>query len=442
MSRQTWTLRHLYRLLNTSRVTENAGFVLPIAVGMGLLIILLGLTSLIRAQDDQKSATAQQATNQSLSITETGVTRTQALLSRLPELVTQDQLSWPTVYNNYKESLPCRMDAGRDEDAQLISGNWVPVTIRENDVDFAEFRLKSYAYKGDKSSLEIEGRVKPQRQSTANETATPEVGTSTTALAVELQVQQQGMGMAHLWVNEISAGNNQFEGNVWLNACTVNGILSSNLKQPTSGDTEYKITPNPSINFPDVPTIPENAKEIAPITGGGNDVLILPDDISNASDARDDNGRYYFVVRKNGSGDSINLSGTRQITIKEDKKVTLFLEGNVDMGGTVKVNHDDNPFNFQVYGGPGTTSVKLRGNSKTNMFLFAPEATVGVSGGGTAPPTVVGYVWAKKWSGSNASQLMVQAPPPDDNIDLPPEILSKFYRVGSVRSWKRTEAQK
>lgn len=38
---------------------KQAGFALPVAIGMGLIILLVGLTMLLRSQDSQVSAIAQ-----------------------------------------------------------------------------------------------------------------------------------------------------------------------------------------------------------------------------------------------------------------------------------------------------------------------------------------------------------------------------------------------
>ncbi|NCJ06009.1 hypothetical protein GS597_05675 [Synechococcales cyanobacterium C] len=438
MSQRTWILRHLYLRLSTPRSTANGGFILPIVVGMGLLIILLGLTSLIRAQDDQKSATAQKATNQSLSIAETGVTRTQALLNRFPSLASVgfDAEGAGDLWFNAYQKLPCPDNSNTG----FLTGEWVKVGNNQSTQDSNEFQIVSYEpiippsfNDAAIAKLQVVGRHKPQKQTATAEDLTAEVGTSTTALKVDLQLQR--VGLATLWVNEADLGNNKIAGNAWVNACTPSsGISASNLVQPTDPDeSAYTITTNPGMGFPSIPDIPAGAISIPAIT----DTLTLP----RAGDSPSSDGRYYYSVSKNGAGYSIQLTGNRELTIPTGSKVTLFLQGNINMGGTVKVNHEGTPTNLQVYGSSSTTTITLRGNSKTNMFLFAPEATVGVSGGGTAPPTIVGYVWAKKWSGSNSSQLMVQAPPSDADLDLPSEILSQFYRAGSVRAWQRSEVK-
>jgi hypothetical protein len=67
------------------------------------------------------------------------------------------------------------------------------------------------------------------------------------------------------------------------------------------------------------------------------------------------------------------------------------------------------------------------------MFIYAPEANVGVNGGGNQPSTITGSVWAKSWNGSNANQLVVT-----QSAAWPGPLLEKPKRIGSISSWQRS----
>ncbi|HEY9782431.1 MAG TPA: hypothetical protein V6D09_20100 [Leptolyngbyaceae cyanobacterium] len=54
------------------RRTTEQGFVMPIAIGLGLIIILIGATMIMRSHGDQLTASAQKATTDSLNVAETG----------------------------------------------------------------------------------------------------------------------------------------------------------------------------------------------------------------------------------------------------------------------------------------------------------------------------------------------------------------------------------
>lgn len=56
--------------------SSEQGFALPIAVGMGFVMILIATTLLIRSNGDRVTASAQEDTAGSLSLVEVGITRT------------------------------------------------------------------------------------------------------------------------------------------------------------------------------------------------------------------------------------------------------------------------------------------------------------------------------------------------------------------------------
>lgn len=64
------------------RRSNEQGFAIPIAVGMGLVMLLVGVTMIIRSQGDQVTASAQKATAQSLAIAEGGLSRTLDTLNK------------------------------------------------------------------------------------------------------------------------------------------------------------------------------------------------------------------------------------------------------------------------------------------------------------------------------------------------------------------------
>ncbi len=70
------------------RRSSEAGFALPISLGLGLIMLLIAATMIVRAQDDRTTALAQKATNQGLSAAETGITQYQALINRYRAIAT------------------------------------------------------------------------------------------------------------------------------------------------------------------------------------------------------------------------------------------------------------------------------------------------------------------------------------------------------------------
>ena len=70
------------------RSTNQAGFALPVAIGMGLVMIIVAASMIGRAQGDQIITNSQRETNRALSTAEAGVLRVQSFLDRHKILAT------------------------------------------------------------------------------------------------------------------------------------------------------------------------------------------------------------------------------------------------------------------------------------------------------------------------------------------------------------------
>ncbi len=64
------------------RRSSEQGFAIPIAMGLGLFMILIGATMIMRSQGDQVTASAQKGAAQSLAVTEGGVSRSLSTLNQ------------------------------------------------------------------------------------------------------------------------------------------------------------------------------------------------------------------------------------------------------------------------------------------------------------------------------------------------------------------------
>ncbi|HEY9825337.1 MAG TPA: hypothetical protein V6D19_07810, partial [Stenomitos sp.] len=65
-----------------ARKRRDRGFILPIAIGLGLIILLIGVVVVLRSQTDRNMATLQSSTASSLTAAETGISRLQTLLGK------------------------------------------------------------------------------------------------------------------------------------------------------------------------------------------------------------------------------------------------------------------------------------------------------------------------------------------------------------------------
>lgn len=111
----------------------------------------------------------------------------------------------------------------------------------------------------------------------------------------------------------------------------------------------------------------------------------------------------------NNSGDVFTIAGdvtmvvTGNITIKGSiivtpgSSLTLYLEGDADIGGNGIVNQTNVPKNAVIYGTdatPGGQTIKLHGNGVLQAAVYAPNAHIELKGGGSSGEmsgSVIGY---------------------------------------------------
>ena len=87
----------LFFLANLSRqkIGSDRGFALPMALMVGMVILVVGVTMIIRAQSDQSKVISQVQTSQADAIAEAGTTRYMDFLNRHPVLLSAaDHTKW------------------------------------------------------------------------------------------------------------------------------------------------------------------------------------------------------------------------------------------------------------------------------------------------------------------------------------------------------------
>jgi len=135
------------------RRSSEQGFAMPIAVGIGLVMLLVGVTMIIRAQGDQVTASAQKATAQSLGTTETGITRVQSLMNiyRILNNITLTNINstttnWSRVYD---ASPPNCSTSGSTAVASYRINDWITLN------NGGQFRVKEYTYRPNSDTAKI-----------------------------------------------------------------------------------------------------------------------------------------------------------------------------------------------------------------------------------------------------------------------------------------------
>ena len=106
------------------------------------------------------------------------------------------------------------------------------------------------------------------------------------------------------------------------------------------------------------------------------------------------------------SGTDLNLRGGDEIDIRRDRKVVLFVEGNIDFnadGGDININPDaaNDSSHLEIYATSDTSTIAFNGNGEINIkaLLHAPESPVTV----LSDPNVsfIGAMWVENFTGKN-----------------------------------------
>lgn len=431
------------------RRTSEQGFAMPIAIGMGLIMILIGATMIVRSNADQTTALAQKATNQGLSAAETGVTRYQSLINNNRIIATYKDCqgtrnasgvcpdtgtikSWanatkiPGITSCSGSGATPVIDnstiAWRDVSTEDLNGNGTLDTgedingngALDSEPSLGQYRLVSYVYPAPGTTgtigvapgtgqLTVEGRV---NQSGTGSTATTSVGTATTRLQINIPVQQGDINTLPVpgaWFKEGGMEDAQtgkaekfVKGNILLSDCVqrdtntyqdMTGNPPVPYTDPTTGQP-YKTT-TALIDFPDIPTKPTIPTSNQLGTINSNSKITLPDLTTIPKDTQttvDGITAYRYSITAISKGN---------IVITPGEKVIFYLDGNIDKG--VDIQHDCssvsgcNPTDFQVYGYAPNGEMCLNGNNAFQGFIFAPTYSAGVTGSGN----IEGSVWAK-----------------------------------------------
>jgi hypothetical protein len=294
-------------------------------------------------------------------------------------------------------------------------------------------------------SLTLEGRV---NQAGTGNTATETAGTATSKLVVNIPVSSGSINtlVPGLWVKNNSItdmGNDKVNGNILINSCPpATSATDSNLYDPNTQDVVAQ-----PIGFPDTPDLPASPYTLT------NPWTTLPRD----TDVAAADGYYHYLVN------NLVASGNEEIVVKPNKKVILYVRGNINLSGNPDLNKDasNTSANLQIYGNTYTDASKtttkygcgsltlgtdcptltahFNGNGTMKTFLHAPDATGSVSGGGNTNGNFIGSIWIKDWdSSSGNSKVKIDASGNYSNY-LGAQNMVKPPLISPITSWQRQE---
>lgn len=273
----------------------ESGFAIVIAVTLGIIMVVVGLTMTIRSQGDQILASNQKETEQALAAAEKGIAFYQNFFNRgganrrlsqysdcinrsngNPGAACNDpgttsnitQMSWSNAQNIEGLTSACNATALNDIRNIYASTNWKDVDDPLNtDPNFQpgskQFRLVSYRYRRGElvtqpgiGRLIIEGRITPNGNNNANK--------SIARLEVSIPIRPgdiNSVPIPGVWVGATSNSedddgtqSNRIEGDILINNCNVSTTNMTTMQNSIIGNHKVKKT---DLTMPSIPPQPQ-----------------------------------------------------------------------------------------------------------------------------------------------------------------------------------------
>ena len=423
-----WSMKNrLYLHLMANR---EKGFALPLAVLIGLILMVTGITMMMRVQGDQSKVIAQKARADALRSSEAGVTRVQDLLNSVRVMAKVDSNSnctpkgcWQTAQvvpnpstdlqkdlkklytaascsnTNAAATLSAKIDElrglsggqwfdlGNNRYYRVVGYNFDDTNPPPDGLGWGVLTLEglSLSPQGDPNNIDGDNAASRNRVvvTIPIKPSRPLAFTRTTVPA--------------LWVSEgaMVSGEDSadFQGDVVNLECDVNG---NDIKQPTpAANPPYKaqFIDNTIVPFPNLPEPPTSPP---PPLGQQNLALTSSETFPRLGDTPSPNGVYEYIV------DNISLDDGEAITITPGERVVFYVKGNIDGA----IEHDCSsvsaptvckPGNLQIYANNELAStapqICLKGDQRLEAFIFAPDYSLDKTGAGT----FIGAAWGKNW---------------------------------------------
>ncbi|WP_310424499.1 hypothetical protein [Chamaesiphon sp. VAR_48_metabat_135_sub] len=438
---------YLAIIRNTNRLDNKncheTGFAVPLALGLGLVMIIVAASIIGRSQNDRDTTSLQRETNRALSVSEAGVIRVQSFLDRHKMLASKNLNQWSNTLNN----LPllqanCRLidlTSARPQTGLFEDSTWID--LDNGDRNKGRYKIVDYQYQNGIGKLTVAGAIDAYNtnQNSANST-----------LRVEIPIGSESARISPpaVWATTFNLSANQkITGQIQAVACPQlpladpDGIAGVDLNNIAliSGVPSGQIIADPFTPLPLPKTAPNNAILLPAITSS----ITLPR--ANPGDIPDANGEYHYLVDLDSpsSKHSIKLQDIDRITINvaANQKINLYLKGNLDFGGSQTVNVNLTRPNLRIYGSSQTVKLIVKDTASITAFIHAPLADAQSISANPPNPNknITGALWVKSWDSATSPNdiPIIQSGDWSDfgiaKIDQPSQISSISYwqRVGN-----------
>ncbi|CCI16742.1 conserved exported hypothetical protein [Microcystis aeruginosa PCC 9807] len=463
---------------------KEKGFALPLAVLIGLILMVTGITMIMRAQGDQSKVIAQKVRADALRSSEAGVTQVQDLLNSVRVMARFNSDSncdthgcWKNAEvvtnpsNDLQKQLKKLVDAtacGSNLNAAatltkkiaelrgLASSNWVELDNNRY------YRVVTYNFDSTnpepgvlgRGVLTLEGRSRTSAATDLTETD-PNIDSDDNAasrnrVVVTIPILASlppSFGRAAftrttvpaLWISEGTAeGGAKFQGDVVEDVnspeCNIN---QGKIQQPStvpSPPYEAQVVGGFFPKLPEKPTgLPSGQKDLELTDSLPLAQRTFPRDTDTYSTPTI-NGEIVHLYQYNVN----NINLTKEIitiNLNPKQRVVFYVQGSIN--GAIKCNSMTNckPGYLQIYAYSTSDSAQicLTGNQILHAFIFAPHYSLGKTGSGT----FIGAAWGKNWgqipgctsSGAVAVTQGVQW------ADLIQDLRPQFPQLGGVDNW-------
>jgi hypothetical protein len=442
---------------------KEKGFALPLAILIGLILMVTGMTMMMRAQGDQSKVIAQRARADSLRSSEVGLARVQDLLNSVrvmarvdsnctsgdcwekAEVVTNPSTDLQRHLKKLVDAAPScsnpnnadTLKAKINELRGLSANTWFELGNNRY------YRVVGYDYNigTGRGVLTLEGLSRTSAAKDLTKTL-PDIDSDDNAasrnrVVVTIPILDSPplafnrTTVPALWISDGTVDDGAtFDGDVVEKVASPGcNINQTKIKKPTSDYTAQFV----GVFFPNLPPIPDS---IPPVQK--NLALTTSETFPRTGDTattRTINGEsvkvYEYIV------DNINLSGSDKITITPGNRVVFYVKGNIkgaiehDCGTTTGCKSG----NLQIYAN-GSGSICLTGNQKLQAFIFAPDYSLGKTDDGT----FIGAAWGKKWGpipGCPSSSVAVAVTQTKgvEWTELIQDLKPKFPELGKIANW-------
>jgi hypothetical protein len=389
-----------FSMLQRAFSPRDSGFVIPLALGIGLILLLVGTITIIRTQTDKRSSFAKKVSARSLNAAETGISRVRALLGRYPEYAGSNLGAWLTVVSCLSDKSPI-----------IRAKNKTWEEIEPSQPSRGQYRVSGYQYDAvtGQGVLVVDGRINQD-----------DLGESITSVEVTIPVRppllSDAMPGLRLFTNSPSGMEDEkVKGDIALNTCAIPGQGPNDKNIENTAPPQFQLIlhnrPVPTLSIPNSTAISLPPGSLFP-----NSILPRP------GDTPDVDGRYKYRIQDLQYNSD---SGAAKIEINPGAKIDLFVQDNIVLEGDedININTGGQANQLRIIGSNSTGSVRFSSSGTIRAFIFAPNAVATVEDGGkqnkpakkpkkgispVSPPSpapggfnyngIVGSLWVRDWN--------------------------------------------